>query len=308
MTNKITRILQYCLTTLILVFFWGTNIAYARGGYGGGHSSGGYSSGYRGGHGGSDSLVLLTPKSVYGLLQSLAVLVLALLPIAFYREISNLIRFWGKEFTSDPELIEFTKSIHPRFTNTYSVKFFRNSEIWRVMPLAPTLPEEKYQDFISKQKLFQGVSDLFIRYQHDWTQKNFELMTKYLNAPFYEQQSDLFQRAFRKGYDVIYRPKINEAIPLSYESCNDNHFFQVQINAEMVNFSLSPRGTVLSGETKIRQFTEYWDIRVDSDGQFYLLDINLWNVDELAAIENLSAPQKSGLDRMGDKLLQLIYH
>jgi hypothetical protein len=305
MTNKLTQILQYCLATLLLVFFWGTDTAYARGGYGGG---GGYSGGHAGSTGGGGgSFVSLTQKSFYSLLQSLAVLLFVLLPIAYYHEISNLIRFWNKEFTNDPELIEFIKSIHPRFTNTYSVKFFRNSEIWKVMPLAPALPEEEYQDFIGNQELFEGICNLFIRYQQDWTEKNFELMTEYLNVPFYEQQSDRFRQAFRDGYDVIYRPKINELVPLTYELNDDSGFFRVQINAEMVNFSLLPRGSVLSGETTLRQFTEYWDVRVDSDGQFYLLGISLSNVDELSTIENLPVPQMSGLDRLGGKLIQLYY-
>jgi hypothetical protein len=123
MTNKLTNILQCCLATLLLVSFWGTDIAYARGGYGGGGvyvNSGSYIN--SGGHDGV--LVSLTQESFYGLLQLLAVLILVLLPITFYREISNLIRFWDKKFTSDPELIEFIKSIHPRFTDIYSVNFF----------------------------------------------------------------------------------------------------------------------------------------------------------------------------------------
>jgi hypothetical protein len=308
MKTKLTRILQYCFATLLLVFFWSTDIAYARGGYGG--ATGGYSGGYgvrTGGYGGNGSFVSLTQKSFYSLLQSLAVLLLVLLPIAFYHEIANLMRFWNKKFTDDPELIEFIKSIHPRFTNTYSVKFFRNSEIWKVLPLSPALPEEEYQNFISKQVLSQGVCDLFIRYQQDWTQKNFELMTEYLNVPFYEQQSDRFRQAFRDGYDVVYHPKVNELAPLSYEFDDGSGFFRVQINAEMVNFSLLPRGSVLSGEPTLREFTEYWDIRVDSDRQFYLLGISLSNVDELFTIENLPAPQMSGLDRLGAKLVQLYY-
>jgi hypothetical protein len=174
------------------------------------------------------------------------------------------------------------------------------------MPLAHALPENEYQGFISKQKLFQGVCDLFIRYQQDWTQKNFELMAEYLNVPFYEQQSDRFQRAFRGGLDVIYRPKVNEILALTYESKDNSGFFRVQINAEMVNFSLLPRGTVVSGEATIRQFTEYWDIRIDSDSQFYLLDISLSNIEELSEIENLFVPKKSAMDRLEDKLLQLI--
>ncbi len=305
MTNKLTHILQCCLATLLFVSFWGTDIAYARGGYGGG---GGYvNSGSYINSGGHDGvLVSLTQESFYGLLQLLAVLILVLLPIAFYREISNLIRFWDKKFTSDPELIEFMRSIHPQFTNTYSMQFFRNSEIWKLMPLAPASPENEYQDFISKQKLFQGVCDLFIRYQQDWTQKNFELMAEYLNVPFYEQQSDRFQRAFRGGLDVIYRLKVNEMVTLTYESKDNSGFFRVQINAEMINFSLLPRGTVVSGEAAIRQFTEYWDIRIDSDGQFYLLGISLSNIDELSEIENLFVPKKSAMDRLEDKLLQLI--
>jgi hypothetical protein len=217
-TNKLTRLLQYCFATVFLMFFGETNIADARGGYSGGSS---YSSGFYNNSphssSGSSSFVTLTQRSWPSLLQAIAVFLLVLLPIAFQYEISNLIRFWNQKFTTDQDLIEFTKSVHPGFTNGYSVKYFRNSEIWKVQPRPSALSPAEYQALIDTPTLLQGVDDLFIRYQQDWTQKNFAIMTEYLNTPFYEQQSDRFQKAFREGYDVVYRSRVNAVIPLTYE-------------------------------------------------------------------------------------------
>jgi hypothetical protein len=104
--NKFTRILQYALVIALWMCFGDIDIAHARGGYSAGGSGG---SGSGGGHhtlpGGA--FVPSTPQSVYSLLQALAILLLVLLPIVFYREIANLIRFWNQEFTVDPELLKF---------------------------------------------------------------------------------------------------------------------------------------------------------------------------------------------------------
>jgi hypothetical protein len=311
-TNKLTRLLQYCFAIVFLMFFGEINIADARGGYSGGSS---YSSGFNSPHGsssGGSSFVALTQRSWPSLVQAIAVLLLVLLPIAFYREISNLVRFWNQKFTTDPDLIEFTKSVHPGFTNGYSVKYFRNSEIWKVQPRPSALPPEEYQALIDTPTLLQGVDDLFMRYQQDWTQKNFEIMTEYLNTPFYEQQSDRFQKAFREGYDVVYRPRVNIVIPLTYEFRDEAGFFRVQIEAAMVNFSLSPQGRVLGGEPTVRQFTEYWDIRVDAptepteEPQFHLLDISISNLpDDLP--DYTSIPREIGLsDWLADKITKFI--
>jgi hypothetical protein len=83
----------------------------------------------------------------------------------------------------------------------------------------------------------------------------------------------------------------------------------------MVNFNLSPQGRVLGGEPTVRQFTEYWDIRVDApteptaEHQFHLLDISVSNLlDDLPDYtDSPSIPREVGLsDWLADKITKFI--
>ncbi|MGL5804906.1 MAG: hypothetical protein ACRC11_05620 [Xenococcaceae cyanobacterium] len=94
--------------------------------------------------------------------------------------------------------------------------------------------------------------------------KNFARMKQYLTKSFQSQQRKLFQKNFGgDNFDIIYNPELLELIPISYKHEEDKHFLKVQINAKMVNFILSPKGYILSGESSARSFTEYWTFEID---------------------------------------------
>lgn len=42
----------------------------------------------------------------------------------------------------------------------------------------------------------------------------------------------------------------------------------------MINLVISQAGYVLTGEHKIQQYSEYWDIELTSDGQCHIENIN----------------------------------
>jgi predicted lipid-binding transport protein (Tim44 family) len=114
---------------------------------------------------------------------------------------------------------------------------------------------------------------LFVQYQHDWTTKDFKNIKQYSVESFFSKQKDIFILNFRDNFDIVYNPKLLEAAPISYKQEQDKYIFRVQINAEMVNFELSPQGYVLSGEPEPRSFSEYWEIGLDSEHKWYLMGI-----------------------------------
>jgi uncharacterized membrane protein YgcG len=255
-------------------FYAGGILVHNKGGGGGGGGGGGsysYSSSGRYGYGSGGSRTFTT--SPISILEPFTILLLALLPIAFFREIWNFVRFWRKEFTDKLELIDFTKNIASVFSNSYSVRYSNDDEFWLKISPPAELEELKYQNFISKDELVKKTNDLFLKYQNDWTNKSFDNMKDYVTQYFHEKQYNIFTRSFGEGFDIVYNPTIQEIVPTGYIQEADKHIFQIHIIAEAVNFSLSEQGSVLSGENSPRPFTEQWEIGVDDDKNCYLIDI-----------------------------------
>lgn len=207
------------------------------------------------------------------LILSLFLLIAGLIPFAFLREIYNAIRFRNKTFTDAVELIEFTKSINEKFKNTYSVRYTEDNEPWIQIRPSQEVAETTYQDFIDKAELIDLVSQVFVQYQQDWTQKTFDEMAEYVDQPFYDMQKTIFQDAFGNNFDIVYQPTLQTVVPLSLSQQEDSYIFKLQINAELINFALSSQGYVLSGAAYSRSFTEYWKIKIDSAKQCSLMDI-----------------------------------
>ncbi|BDA67681.1 hypothetical protein CAL7716_018470 [Calothrix sp. PCC 7716] len=248
-------------------------LVHNKGGGGGSVGSGGGRGSYYGGNGNS-YFTPINSKTLPKYILTLIVLLLVLLPAIFWHEISNIIRFFNKEFTNNSELSQFAISINPKFTNRYSVKYSKDNEQWNTIPIESEINEQEYQDILSKNQLIERVSSLFIQYQLDWTMKNFEHMVDYIAEPFYSQQCYIFKRYFNASFDVVYNPELIETAPISLKQEENKHIFRVQVNAKMTNFVISPTGYVLSGESYPRFFTEYWDIAVDSSGKCYLIKIS----------------------------------
>ncbi|MEM9088077.1 MAG: Hint domain-containing protein [Cyanobacteria bacterium P01_F01_bin.53] len=270
-------------------FYAGGVLVHNKGGGGGGGSGGGGGGSYiRGsGHG-----TPINKTTVAGFALSVTIFLLVVPPVVFWYELYNLVRFWGKDFTDDADLIEFAERINGQFLNRYALNYSEDTEEWVTTPPHPALDEQIYQAVLTQAELVEKVSDLFVQYQTDWSQRAFENMTDYVAQPFYDAQYRTFQRSFGNNVDAIYQPTLQAIVPLSYQSYQqaeeveqeaekederreDQHIFRVQINATMVNFELSPRGTVVSGKAYPRGFTEYWEIAIREDKACHLLNIYL---------------------------------
>ncbi|WP_052055701.1 Hint domain-containing protein [Myxosarcina sp. GI1] len=194
--------------------------------------------------------------------------------LLFLKKVSdNLIRFFSKKFTDNSELIEFTINVNSNFKNKYSVWYVEDDQIWKVISPQIEISESEYSQKIDKTELIERVSNLFWRYQHDWTVKDFESMSEYVVEPFYSRQKRIFKENFGNNCDIVYDCKLSEIIPLKFETKNEQFTFRVQINAEMVNFKLSAAGYVLSGKADPRAFSEYWDVGLDAKNNLYLIKI-----------------------------------
>ena len=234
---------------------------------GGGGGGGGYGGGASGGQ------PTITEKNFFGVLQALALLTAGLSSILYWQQIYNFITYTGKKFTEDDELIEYTKNINLNFQNKYSIWYAPDDQIWQQQPPQIELSATKYQHFISKAELIEKAKTLFIQYQQDWTNKDFQSMKQYIGDYFYGVQIEIFHQNYGKNFDIVYDCNF-QIIPLDIEVKADKYFFRVQINGEMINFKLSPDGYILSGEAYHRSFSEYWDLKFTSDKQCYLVNIN----------------------------------
>jgi hypothetical protein len=250
-------------------FYAGGVLVHNKGGGGGGSGGGGGGGRY----GASGSPFAINRQNLPHFLLSIAALLFVLIPFGFGREMYNYIRFFGKRFTEDLALIEFIEGMNLKFTNFYSTQYSQDNEVWEMILAEEEMDETIYQDSIAKSDLIDRVSKLFIRYQTDWTMKKFKNMYDYIRQPLYSEQSVIFTRDFGENFDIVYQPELIDVIPLLYKQESDRCFFRVQINAKMVNFELSPKGFVLSGENYARAFTEYWDIELDSDRNCHLVNI-----------------------------------
>ncbi|MEO1295936.1 MAG: polymorphic toxin-type HINT domain-containing protein, partial [Cyanobacteria bacterium J06636_16] len=201
-------------------------------------------------------------------------LLIGLVPGAFLIEIYNFIRFRGKEFTEDEELIKHTQTISPEFTNRYSIRYRRGDDLWETVSLKSSIDPHQYQHLLSDQELFENASHLFTKYQQDWMNKDFTMMKQYVSEPFYTNQRNIFQQNYGEGFDIIYQLEALEMALLSFRKEQDQHFFEIQINAKMTNFSISSQGYVIRGEPYPRSFTEYWTFRLDAGEKWWLTDIS----------------------------------
>ena len=190
-------------------------LVHNKGGGGGGGGGGGT-------HGGGGYGYDINEKTLPGLLISLCILTAVLLPVALWREIYNGIRFFGKDFSSDDDLIVFTQQVNPDFYNRYSMSYRDDNERWEKHPLLRELDTKAYRKSIGKNSLINQVSQIFVRYQNDWTEQNFDAMAEYTAPSFQQQQQDIFTREFRYSFDIVYQPKIECLVPIGIQQSKTN--------------------------------------------------------------------------------------
>ena len=240
------------------------------------HNKGGGGGGGGGGRtrGGGGIGVPINEKTIPSLIISSVILLSCLLPTILWREFYNTIRFFGKHFSEDADLIAFAQQVNPRFNNRYDMSYWEDYERWESDPLLPELEVADYEDVIERADLVDQVSQIFVQYQTDWTNKKFDDMADYTTASFHRQQEPLFRKEFRYHYDIVYQPKIEHLVPVSIQQSEaEEDIITVQIIASVTNFEVSVGGRVLSGEPYPRTFTEYWDIVVDSQKSCRLMNI-----------------------------------
>jgi hypothetical protein len=77
----------------------------------------------------------ITAKTLYSLFKAALVILAGLIPCAFFWEIYNLIRFKGREFTEDGNLIKYTQAIAPKFTNRDSIRYRKGNDHWETVAM-----------------------------------------------------------------------------------------------------------------------------------------------------------------------------
>lgn len=176
----------------------------------------------------------------------------------------------GSNFTSDESSISFAKSIVPGFTNVYSQSYSKDDEEWMMVREGKAIPHSDYNKFISPEELIKKATELFCKYQKDWTKKEFEKMRGYVLEPYFTTQQKIFINSFDKGFDIVYKPEVISVTPIKTKKLGNGIEIKLQINAKMVNFEiLSGDHSVGSGEPNFREFTEYWFVIVE-DGKVSL--------------------------------------
>ena len=188
--------------------------------------------------------------------------------------IRNFIRFGDLEFSDNIDLIDFTTSINPNFTNRYSLKYYDGVKVWCSIPLKPEIAEEDYQQIVEKSTIVKRVNHLYTQYHRDLINQDFSHIVWYFPGFRYQTRHKNYREYFSDRFDLIYQPKILKLAILGLEiKTNEATIFKIQINAEMINFVISQAGYILTGEPKVQQYSEYWYIELSSDGQWCIHDI-----------------------------------
>lgn len=78
-----------------------------------------------------------------------------------------------------------------------------------------------------------------------------------------------------KRNHVIYQPKIIDLAIIDFKQLEEKSIFRVQINGEKLDFTISDKGYVLSGDSELKAFSEYWDIELNADNKCCIQEISL---------------------------------
>ncbi len=141
-----------------------------------------------------------------------------------------------------------------------------------MIPLKPEIEQESYQHLITKTDLFELINNLCRRYHRDLVNKNFAHIRQYFPRFATEQKYRDYQKYFTNNFDIIYLPKILEIAVVSFKA--EANIFRVQINAEIINFAISASGYVLAGEPQTQKYSEYWDIEIIANDEYYIKEIS----------------------------------
>ena len=181
-----------------------------------------------------------------------------------YIFIYNSFIYTNKKFTEDRDLIEFINNIQPNFQNAYSLIYTKRDRLPEREEIQSEIQTINYEYLIDKDTLIEKIKQLFNQYQQDIVNKKFKAIREYTLEPFSFQQNN---------FDIIYDVDLSKIIPIQFEMREELKRFLVQINGEAINFKISQKGYVISGQSTARAFTEYWDIALDANNKCYLVNI-----------------------------------
>lgn len=214
-------------------------------------------------------------KTSPGFLLAFALLIIGIISSKLLFNLYNFVRFYNKYFTADPELLEFTRNINPNFTNRYSTNYRTSSKVWKSIPLDEQVDESEYQHLITRSELIGKISDVFDRYQSDLANGETTKIVQYFPDFMETENYESYRKYFVNKNNISYQSKIIELGLIDFRQLSENSIFRVQINGEMINFTISDQGYVISEDSKIKAFSEYWDIEIDSDRQCLIKEISL---------------------------------
>ena len=186
--------------------------------------------------------------------------------------VRNLVRFGDRNFTDDSNLIDFTTKINSNFTNRYSLKYLEGNKVWYLIPLKLEISEIEYQHLVETNALVEQTRYLYTQYHQDLVNRNYSAIIRYFPNFARQRKYKQYQKYFSDRFNIIYQPRILEMAIFALDCKPNKAIFKVQINAEIINFVVSQTGYVLTGDSKIKQYSEYWYIVVTSDNQWYIQD------------------------------------
>ncbi|MEI7604355.1 MAG: Hint domain-containing protein [bacterium] len=166
-------------------------------------------------------------------------------------------------FSRDQIMINHVTSAVPFFKNEYGKNYYIDNQVWNLKVIKNPADVSLYGYAISNQELVNVTTQMFIRYQNDWTYKNFIGMKEYIMEPLASTQAIIHRDSFGSDTDFVYNPQVIETQPVSVVDKGSYLLIKMQINASMVNFEISDDGYVLCGMDEPRKFTEYWTLNID---------------------------------------------
>lgn len=217
----------------------------------------------------SRQTVCLNELTLPGFLLAFGIIITIIFFSEFFINFYNFIRFYGKNVTDNSELLEFIHNINSKFTNRYSTKYRKSSKVWQSIDLRENINELEYEHLIGNADLIKQVNHLFYQYQNDLTNKDYDRIAEYFPDFFKEKQY------LTQNINIIYQPKIIDIAIIDFKQSEDKSIFRVQINGEMTNFTISEQGYLLSGDSELKMFSEYWDIELNADNRCCIKEISL---------------------------------
>ena len=214
----------------------------------------------------------LTSQVFFGWLKVLTILFTIYILILYWRKLYNFFIYKSKRFTEDSELIKFTNELCSNFKNAYSINYVDNDLFGELDEIQSELDEIKYKHLVSKENVLSKVSWLFDRYQQFLISKDFSSIKNYTLEPFKSRQKYLCASS-NSSFEIRYGYNISEILPLNFEIREELMRFIIQINVKMIRFEVSKTGYILSGQSQLRSFTEYWDIAFDSNNKCYIVAV-----------------------------------